>query len=407
MVFVESAYTIPLAFMFFYTTLVSLNPTLEEASAVAGASGIQTFVHVTLPNMWPSIVSVATILFVVGFESFDVAWFIGYPARIYILAIELYTMTKMSFPSDFAGASVYGMIAVALAFGLIAIYRRVTRDQSRFTAITGKAYRRGVIDIGRARYVACALFYGFVLSIGVVPLIVLLAMSLQLFTIPFTLHAQGTFENFHWIFSDPQSLRSILNTAVISIVGAVAAVIAGFMISYSVTRTHEPGRSVLEYLAFLPFATPSTVLALGIIAILVWTPLYNTVWIMIVAFAIKFLPYALRSISNNLIQIHPELEEASFVSGGSLFTTLRRVTFPIAVPGLIAAWSMLLIIYSRQFSLPMMLASPDSQVITISMFNEWESGQMGHVAAYGVLLSLCCLPLLILARLLDGKAASA
>ncbi len=79
---------------------------------------------------------------------------------------------------------------------------------------------------------------------------------------------------------------------------------------------------------------------------------------------------------------------------------------PIAVPGLVAAWSMLLIIYSRQFSLPMMLASADSNVITISMFNEWDSGAMGHVAAYGLLLALCCLPLLILARILDGRSAT-
>ncbi len=157
----------------------------------------------------------------------------------------------------------------------------------------------------------CVLFYAFVLLVGVLPLLTMAGMSLKLISIPFAISLNGSLENFRWIFSDVQSLRGIRNTAAIAILGAVASVGIGFLFAYVITRTQERGRNLLEYMAFLPFATPSTVLALGVIAILVWTPLYNTIWIMMVAFAIKFLPYALRSASNTLIQIHPELEEAS------------------------------------------------------------------------------------------------
>ena len=124
---------------------------------------------------------------------------------------------------------------------------------------------------------------------------------------------------------------------------------------------------------------------------------------LLLAFAVKFLPYGLRNVSNAMLQIHREMEEASFAAGAGLFTTLRRVMLPLCAQGLLAAWSLLFIVFGRQFSLPIMLSSSDSSVLTIQLFQEFDGGQMGHVAAYGILLIACSLPFLVLARWL-GRA---
>lgn len=403
MVFVESLYTVPLSFVFFYATLVSLNPTLEEASAVAGAGTLRTFFHTTVPNMWPTIISVATILFILGFESFDVAWFLGYPAKIFILSIEVYVLTRIDYPSDVAGAAVYGVIALAAALILVAVYRHVTRERDRYAAITGKAYHTAVLDIGPVRYVACAIFYGLILIFGVLPLLLLIAMSLHAVSWPFAINGQFSGESYRWIFTDSQSLRALANSAELAILGALVVVVASFFVGYLSMRTHEKGRGLLDYLSFLPFAFPGTVLAIGIVSSLIRTPIYNTIWIMLLAYGIKFLPYGLRNVSNNMLQIHRELEEASFIAGGGLLQTMYRIVLPLTRPGLVAAWSLLFIVFMRQFSLPIMLASPGSQVATIMIFQEWDAGNVGHVAAYGIVLAASCVPFLIVARYLGRE----
>src|SRR5262249_30645495 len=148
---------------------------------------------------------------------------------------------------------------------------------------------------------------------------------------------------------------------------------------------------------------PAPVLAIGVLVTFIWTPLYDTLWILILAFAIKFLPYGLRTIGNNMLQVHKELEEASLVSGGRLFYTLRRVILPLTKPGLIAAWSLLMILFMRQFSLPMMLSSPRSNVITSALFQEFDTGGFGHVAAFGILVIGLCVPCLVVAQWLSRR----
>ena len=143
-------------------------------------------------------------------------------------------------------------------------------------------------------------------------------------------------------------------------------------------------------------------LAVGLIEGFIRTPIYNTIWIMVIAFVIKFLPYGLRNVSGSMLQIHRELEEASLSSGAGLLTTLRRVVLPLALPGIISGWSLLFIVFMRQFTLPAMLSSPGSQVATIVLFQEWEAGQVGHVAAVGCAIMALCVPFIIIARRLAG-----
>lgn len=398
MVFVETLYAFPIAFMFFYAALVTIDPAQEEAASVAGAPAWRILLDTTIPTVLPAILSVATLLFIIGFESFDVAWFLGYPAKIYILSVEIFLLTSYDYPPDIAAASVYGAIALVASFVLVAAYRRMTREPERFSTVSGKAYRTGTIDLGWLRYPASALFFGLIGIIGVIPILLLLAISLEMVRWPFAIAGHPGLANFAWILTQPESQDAILHTAELAIAGAFVVVTGSFLISYITTRTNLRGRGLLDYLAFLPFGFPGTVLAVGLITLLISTPLYNTIWIMLLAFTVKFLPFGLRNVTSGMLQIGRELEEASVTSGGSLATTLRRVILPLAMPSMISAWSLLFIIYGRQFSLPLMLSSPGSQLITIVLFQEWDSGAIGHVAAFGVFMVLASLPFLILAR---------
>lgn len=401
MVFVESMYVFPLSFTFFYASLAMLNPSLEEASMISGAGALRTFLRVTLPAMWPAIASVATVMFIIGFESFDVAWFLGYPAKIYTISIEVFLLTRFNYPPDIGSASVFGVVALLAALVMVWVYRRITREQGRFVAITGKAYRAGVLEIGRWGYIGAAAFWLLIFVTGVLPLLLLSGIAFDGVAWPFRLRGTIDLRNFAWIFGDDQSRTALLNTILISVPGALAVVAVSFLLAWLIGRTRLRGRGILDYLAFLPFGFPGTVLAVGVITALISTPLYNTLWILLLAYGLKFLPYGLRNASNSLLQVHAELEEASFLSGASLITTMRRVLLPLCAPGLFGAWSLLFIVFGRQFSLPVMLSASGTEVITIMMFQEFDAGEMGHVAAFGVLLVAFSLPCLIFAAWLS------
>lgn len=400
MVFVESAYTFPLSFAFFYATLVTMNPSLEEASAVSGAGAFRTFRSVTLPAMVPTILSVGTVIFIVALESFDVAWFLGYPAKIYTLSIQVFLLTRYDYPSDIGAASVFGVVALVAALLLVAAYRHVTRDQGRFVAISGKAYRPGTIDLGRMRWPCCIAFWVLIAVIGVAPLLLLLGIATDAFAWPFRISGGASLRHFAWIFGDGQTRTALVNTAIVALLGPLLVVAVATLVAYLLVRTDLKGRSLLDYLAFLPFGFPSTVLAVGVMTALITTPLYNTLWILLLAYTLKFLPYGLRNLSNSMLQLHPELEEASAISGAALFTTLRRVVLPLVAPGIFAAWSLLFIVFGRQFSLPVMLSASGTEVLTIMMFQEFDGGQIGHTAAFGILLIGASLPFLAAVRLM-------
>ncbi len=402
MVFVETMYTFPLSFMFFYAALSSSNATLEEASAACGAGVFQTLFRITVPTMWPTIISVATLLFIIGLESFDVARFIGYPARVYVLSIQIYVLTHVEYPTDFAAASVYGVIALVGALALVALYRSVTRESAKFVSISGKNFRNEPFDLGAWRIPAAVLFYSVVAIIGVIPTLLLLALSFNAVSWPFALSGDLSLQNYAWIISDSAALRSFVNTLLLASFGATLTIVLTFFVAYATVRIRKPGHTALDYLAFVPFAFPGTVLAVGLIEGFIRTPIYNTIWIMVIAFVIKFLPYGLRNVSGSMLQIHRELEEASLASGAGILVTLRRVVLPLALPGIISGWSLLFIVFMRQFTLPAMLSSPGSQVATIVLFQEWEAGQVGHVAAVGCAIMALCVPFLVIARRLAG-----
>lgn len=394
MVFVESLYTFPLSFTFFYAALATLNPSLEEASMVSGAGAMRTFLRVTLPAMWPVIASVATVMFIIGFESFDVAWFLGYPAKIYTISIQVFLLTRYNYPPDIGSAAVFGVVALTAALLMVWAYRRITREQGRFVAITGKGYQTGALEIGSWGDAGAVAFWLIILITGVLPLLLLTGIAFEAIAWPFRLRGTADLRNFTWVFTDEQTRTALVNTVLLAVGGAFAVVAISFVIGWVIVRTRLRGRAVLDYLCFLPFGFPATVLAVGIITALIGTPFYNTLWILLLAYGLKFLPYSLRNVSNSLLQVHPELEEASYISGASLHTTMRRVLLPLCAPGLFSAWSLLFIVFGRQFSLPVMLSASGTEVLTIMLFQEFDAGEMGHVAAFGVLLvgfSLPCL----------------
>jgi iron(III) transport system permease protein len=174
------------------------------------------------------------------------------------------------------------------------------------------------------------------------------------------------------------------------VVGATAAMLLAGLIGYITVKTRVRGRGILEGLTFLPWAFPSTALAIGLLwgYVRVPLPIYGTIWILLIAYVTRFLPYGLRAVTSTIVQIHNDLEEASRAAGGGMWTTLRRILFPLMRPGLIAGWILLATIFMREFSLSLFLYSPTSEPIGPLLYFLWLDGQIGAVGALGMLVSV-------------------
>jgi iron(III) transport system permease protein len=114
-------------------------------------------------------------------------------------------------------------------------------------------------------------------------------------------------------------------------------------------------------------------------------PVYGTLWIIGIAYVIRYMPFGMRYIYSGVLQLHRELEEAAGVAGAGTMTTLRRVVAPLLTPALVAGWLFIFLIANKELAIAVLLASPRSQVIAVAIFDQWVNGQGGELAAFGLI----------------------
>ena len=402
MVFVSAGHSYALAFAFLAASLHSTDPSLEEAARASGARPLTVAWRVNLPLTRPALLSTATLLVILGLESFDVPAFVGIPANIRVLSTQIFIETSVRTPPDFGRAAAFGALPLLLALGFTWFYQRSIVAPERFATISGKAYRPRRIDLGRWRWVATGVFLAVFFVTAVLPVATLVLVSLA----P-TLNEAKAFDlarfglrNYETILRDPVAQRAIRNTLTLAALGATVAMLLAFGVALVTLRTKLRGRGLIEYVLFLPFALPSVVLAVGILLGYVSFPVgvYGTIAILLIGYVTKFMPYGLRSASTALLQLHPELEEQARVAGARFGQVLTRITVPLIVPGFVAGWTLLAVVFMREFSMSLLLWSSGSEVVTVLFFDYWTNGRFGLVSALGLLLIAASLTLVFAVR---------
>ena len=300
-----------------------MDPALEESAKTLGSNEFGVAGRITLPLMRPAILAAGTLNFVRAIESFDVPAIVAIPARIEVFTTKIYREALGSFPTNQNLAAAYGVGILAIALIFVYIYRLFTSQVENFSTVTGKAFRPYQIDLGPWRYPASAIVLILLILMAVLPFTVLLLTALvPYYRVPSWETWQTlTFNHFRDIFQSDRNYRAFANSVFLSVAGATICMILAALTSYLSIRTKIVGRSLLEALVFIPWAFPGTALALG----LLWAyvdfpiPICATIWIILIGYVTRFLPYGLRAVSSTIVQIHKELEEASIACGASFF----------------------------------------------------------------------------------------
>ncbi len=402
LIFVEGLILTPLAFLIISAALRGMDPALEESARTLGSTQFTIVRRVTLPLMRPAILAAGTLNFVRALESFDTPAIIALPARIEVFTTKIYREALAAYPPDYNLAATYGVSLLTIALVFVALYRRFTSRVETFATVTGKGYRPHTIDLGPWKYAASAGAVTILALIVVLPVLMLFLISiLPYYHVPTAETIKlATLKHYAYIFESERVYSAIGNSLFLAVVGATVAMFLAALIGYITVRTKVFGRGLLESLTFLPWAFPSTALAIGLLWAYVQmpVPIYATIWILLIAYVTRFLPYGLRSVTSTIVQIHKELEEASQVCGGGFWSTLRRILFPLMRPGLIAGWILLATIFIREFSLSLFLYTPSAEPVGPLLYYLWLDGLTGPLGALGILVSAVSAVLVLIAR---------
>ncbi|HEX2385605.1 MAG TPA: iron ABC transporter permease [Candidatus Binatia bacterium] len=402
MIFVEGLITTPLAFLIVSASLFSMDPSLEESARVAGSSNVQIARRITLPIVRPALLASLTLNFVRAIESFDTPAIIALPARIEVFTTKIYREAIGAFPPNQNIAATYAVSLLLISMVFVYAYRRLTARSERYVTVTGRGYRPMIIELGKWRYAASAVAALILLLIVVLPFVVLLFVSVVSY-----LHVPGektwallTLDHYRSNLTDTRTYRALQNSLILAIGGATLCMLLASVTAYLTTKTKTAGRSVIEALTFIPWAFPGTALAIGLLWTYVYVPLpiYGTLWILLIGYITRFLPYGLRTMTSTVVQLHDDLPAASMACGAGFWATFRRIILPLLRPGFIAGWIILATIYLREFSTSIFLYSPGAEPVGPLLYHFYVDGNLGPMCSLGVIVSVICLVLIVIAR---------
>ena len=404
MILIEGFLWSPLVFLLLGATFRAANADMEEAARMSGASVFDTLKRISLPLAMPSILALALFVFIRAIGGFEVPALVGMPGRVFVLTTDVYEATT-SMPPDLGYAAAFSIVMVLIVGVLLAFYGRLARNAERYHSITGKGYRPRPFDLGAGRWLAGAAIVVNFIVVLLLPLLTLGWMSLLPFLRAFSLEgfASLTLKNYRVIFSTPGYLNLAINSLSVA-AAAATAIMAVCALAGWIAARNGPGGRLIDQLATLSLVFPGICLGVAVMEVYLRVPLpiYGSLWIIAIAYVIRYMPYGMRYVYSGVLQLHRELEEAGAVSGAGTLTILRRVVMPLLIPALAAGWLFIFLIANKELAIAVLLASPGSQVIAVAIFDQWVNGQGGELAAFGliwtVLMTIVASAFFVLAR---------
>ena len=371
-IWVTGLFFAPLVYLFVVGSLRRMDPSLEDSARTTGAGLVRTAMTITLPLVAPAILSGAIIVFVSSAGEFGVPFKLGAPYGWQTLTTQIFSKAVGDDANIYLGAAMSMALGIITVF-LIWIQQRYIAPRS-FTTVTGKGFRPNVIDLGRWKWVAFAYNVFFLLVAVVLPILCLLVVSLhpvwqaEIILSDLTLHNYVR-TLFFWAPDHiAAATNGIYNSFILAFLGATIAMVLALVMSYMIHRTKGFGARVLDFLCVVPIGFPGIVLAMGVLVTYIRTPIYATLWILLLGYITRFFPYGQRNVSAVMLAISEDLDQSSRMAGATWFTTLRRITIPLLKPGIFAGWVLLFIIFLRELSISIILYSSGTETLSVGVY---------------------------------------
>jgi iron(III) transport system permease protein len=401
---VETMYLFPFVFIQVCGALERMDPTLEESARISGASLFTITRKITIPLVLPSILSGALLIMLYSMAHFGTVAVLGIEAGIFNIPTLIYEKIHQSagsFNSIRTGTVLATVLVITAA--LIMFIQSKVLSRGRYQIIAGKSFRPVETKLRALRMpmlVFCIAYIGFTIVMPTVT--IFMVGGLKTYGLPFTAE-NLTLANYRYILFDWKMTRdAIWNSVTLGLAAALITMFAGVMISYVIVKMKVRGKGLLEFLGMLPFSVPGSVIALGVM--LAWSGkfginIYNTVWIILVAYIARYMAFSLKANSAALEQVHDSLVEAARASGAGMGQALRDIVLPLVRPGMFAAFFLIFLPALRELTVSVLLYGPTTRTIGVAIYTLNEDGETVYSAA----LAGIALMIIVTAQTLIGR----
>ena len=406
LIWVLTTFYYPYAFITISRAMEKMDPSLEEASRISGASPVRTVARVTLPLMTPSLVSGALLVFVSAASCYGIPSIIGSPGRVHTVTTRIveYVGLGQQGMNDATGMAVF-LLTVAV---LILFLSDVVLAKKQYITVSGKSVSPAVVDLRFWRVPLTVLVSLFAVVVILIPFATIFTTSFKV-DVGKSMLRPGNFTLSNWqtVFGRTETINCLKNSLLFASVAASIGIIIACTVSYLLQRTSIRGRKIPDFLITLGSGTPSVVIALGLIMTMKGNfgiNIYNTAYIMIIAYLIKYLMMGMRTVVSAMSQIHVSLEECSQIAGASWLRTMFRITGRLIFPSIAAGWFLIFIPSFYELSMTTLLYSSTTKTIGFQLYEYWTftSQPMACAMAFGILMIVVLLNF-VLNRLTKGQ----
>lgn len=389
MALVQALAMAPLVYLAFSGTFASMDPSLEEAARVGGASAVATFRRVTLPLARPTVLSTAVLCFTLSVEAFEIPILLGLPTKQFTLTTLIYQAIGDYPPNYGVAGAVSVLLVVALALVILG-QNRAMRATRSFQTISAKGFSSRRLALGPWRWAVCGLAWFYVGVTVVLPLLMLGYASTQGFYQPpsWAAFATASLKSYADAANTPSFADAALNTVLLSVVVATALMLLMSVVAWIRVRSGLRLAWVVESIATIPLVVPGLILGVALLTVYVNVDLglYGGLGILVIAYMTRYMPFGVRYAQNAMYQIDDHLEESARVSGASRWRSFVGVLLPLMRPGLVAGWVFIAIVSFRDLSTPVLLYSSDSKVFPVLVFEKWQNGSLSQAATMGMIM---------------------
>lgn len=387
-ILVSVIYTYPYAYIALSKSMENIGAHLEEAALISGARKYQILRDIVLPVLLPAVGSSAVIVFVTSISMFGIPALLGTPGHFIVITTRIYGYVGgFRDPNGIGIATGLSLILLLFAGIALGLQSFLTR-KDHFSTITGKCAPLEPNCLGRKRIPATIVLSLFVLLVIIAPLFAIGATSIsKALGLAFNLE-NITLDHFKTLLAMRLVKRSFSNSLGLAIVIPTISTAAAIILVYLRRKKAIWGFQLIDHIVSIPYAAPGIVI--GVAMILTWirpvmgVSIYNTIWILGIAYMARFMIFPMKTVEAAWKQIDSSLEEAACISGQKPKGILKDISIPLLKSGIGSGWLLAFMPALTELTVSILLYSPGNETIGVTAFNIMEEGLVPLAAAYAM-----------------------